>query len=223
MKKLLIIGAGGMGKEAAWVAADAKRAGMRGADWEILGFADDNRAKLGALVYGFPVLGTFEELAAKYAGGPLAYYCAVAAVEPRRRLVAQADSLGWTAATLIHPSVILADDAVVGKGTYVGALSVLSPSCRVGNHALINQRVTIGHDAVVEDFATVFCGAQINGGCVVGEAAVLGSNATLQPAVCIGDSAVVASNSAVLRNVDPGVSVIGVPARPFFQRARETQ
>src|SRR5262249_13311645 len=151
--------------------------------------------KRGARMYGYACLGGTSDVPSELRTGTVWYYCAVGNTTAREKVVARLDSLGWRAATLVHPSVVRARNVEIGEGTYVGALSVLSPNAKLGRHVIINQRVSIGHDAVLEDFSQACPGAQINGACRIGRGALIGSNASIQQLGNVGAYAVVGSNS----------------------------
>jgi sugar O-acyltransferase (sialic acid O-acetyltransferase NeuD family) len=210
MRQLVIIGAGGFGQEAIWVAESMNPSLPEAERWEIPGYLDDNPELAGQEYYGYKVLGRPVEEAGR--GSKTWYYCAVGNNAARGQLAERLDGWGWRAATLIHPSVIQARYTRIGEGTYIGAGSIISPNARVGRHVIINQRVSVGHDAVMDDFSQACPGAQLNGRCRIGRGALIGSNASLLQDKSVGDYAVVGSNSQVVRNVDAGTTVCGVPA-----------
>jgi acetyltransferase-like isoleucine patch superfamily enzyme len=81
------------------------------------------------------------------------------------------------------------------------------------------ELVTIERDAIVGYDATLLCHEFLQdeyrtGEVVVGERAMVGAGATLLPGVEVGADAQVAANSLVTRDVPPGATVAGVPARP---------
>jgi sugar O-acyltransferase (sialic acid O-acetyltransferase NeuD family) len=218
MRQLVVVGAGGFGQEAIWVAESMNEGLSAASRWEILGYLDDNPESKGSEFYGYRVLGKPGD--GVRAGKETWYYCAVGKNPARERLAARLDELGWRAATLVHPSVIQAKYVEIGEGTYVGAGSILSPNAAIGRHVIINQRVSIGHDAVLEDFSQACPGAQINGACKVLRGALVGSNASIHQGRTVGAFAVVGANSQVVRNVDAQTSVCGVPAKRLVE-ARE--
>jgi acetyltransferase-like isoleucine patch superfamily enzyme len=76
----------------------------------------------------------------------------------------------------------------------------------VEDHAIIGYDATLlCHEFLQEEYRT--------GEVVVGERAMIGASAIVLPGVEIGADASVAANSLVTRDVEPGETVAGVPAR----------
>lgn len=221
MRNLLIVGAGGFGKEVAWTALAMNRAFSDSDRWQLIGFADDDPKKVGCEIFSLPVLGSPEQAVARLSGGGLWYHCATGCNSTRAELAERLDKTGASSATLIHPSAVVAPHVEMGEGCYVGALTVINPEVSIGRHVLINQRVAIGHDAVLGDFCQINPGGQVNGACRVGELALVGSNASLHPGVRIGARAVVGANSQVLRDVPDNTTVNGVPCVVSFGRRNQ--
>ena len=73
--------------------------------------------------------------------------------------------------------------------------------------------VTVTHDCVVADLATLAAGVALGGGVRIGRAAYLGMNAAVHPAVRIGAGATSAWVPRSLRDVPDGETWAGVPAR----------
>lgn len=214
-RKLVIVGAGGLGVEAIWVARAMTAAGGDG--WDILGFADDAPEKIGGEHYGAPILCASAEIP-RVCGADAHVYVAVGDNQKRRRLAQACAEMGLRAATLVHPKAELAHDVLLGEGSYVGPFATLAPHCRVGRHVIVNIRAVVGHEARVGDFAQLAPGAVITGGCAVGVGAFVGANASLFPRRRVGDFASVASNSFVVADVPEGETAMGVPARAVFRK-----
>jgi sugar O-acyltransferase (sialic acid O-acetyltransferase NeuD family) len=225
-KPLVIVGAGGLGTEAVWVAEEmnlgAVRSGSPQPLWSVLGYVDADVAKRGQQIGPYIVHGTMEEAAAEFEGKETWFLCAVGDNSAREKMVRAAEAVGWKPATLIHPSVIISPDARIGSGSYIAPGSVVSPRVQVGSHVIVNTHVSVGHDSTLEDYAQICPGARVSGGCRVGKGAFLGSNASLTPGVVVGDDAVVGANSHAVRNVAKGITVVGCPARVVFQRHKKS-
>ncbi len=215
-RKLLIVGAGGLGKEYCWVAGEMNRAARvtvsAGPLWEIVGFVDEDLRKRNQVIGGYPVHGSFDEASNKFAGTSLCFAVAIGDNEAREQAVSKAIELGWTPVTLAHPSAVLSEDAGIEEGVYIAPGVVVCPSARIGRFVIVNTHASIGHDSTLEDYVQVCPGARVSGGCRIEKGGFIGSNASLGPKAVVGARAVVGANSFVIRRVAPGTTVLGCPA-----------
>jgi len=93
----------------------------------------------------------------------------------------------------IHPTAIIAQGAVIGSGSTVGAFSTIGPdvvigkNCRIGPHAVLEGRTTLGDGNQVYQFASVgavpqdlkFSGEDSR--LVIGQQNIIREYVTLQP------------------------------------------
>lgn len=208
MTPLVIIGAGGFGREVLELVLDINRAAPT---FEFLGFLDDGEVD-GPLLerFGAPLLGPSSRLADLATD----YVIGIGAPDSRRRIDALARACGRTPATLRHPWATVGHDVQIGDGAIIAAGVRLTTHVVVGRHAHLNLNCTVGHDAVLEDFATLFPGVHLGGGCVIEEGATLGLGSLVLPYVRVGSGAVVGAGAVVVRDVAPGATVLGAVARP---------
>jgi len=214
MKKWIVIGAGGLGAEVLWAGRNMTNAGAK---LELAGLCDDAEDRRQGERFGVKLIGTIEHAAAVF-GRDVLFTCSVGANRVRMQLVQRALAVGWMPQTIVDPSVCTAPSALVGPGSYVGAMSVISPHAKLGSHVLINQGATIGHDSILGDFSQVCPGGRVSGGCVLGEGSFLGSNAVVAPGVSVEEWATVGATSFAVRNVPKGKTAVGNPARCIFNR-----
>lgn len=214
-RKLVIVGAGGWGIEALWVARAMTAAGS--ARWDVLGFADDRAGAVGTEFYGVPILCSTSDLAS-FANGNATVFIAIGDNRTRRKVAERLAAQGLPFATLIHPKAELAGDSVVGEGSYVAPFATLAPQSRIGRHVLINIHAVVGHEVLVGDYSQLAPGVVVTGACSLGEGVFVGSNASLYPGCRLGDNAVISANSFVVTDVGPDQTAMGVPARPMFRR-----
>jgi len=203
MQRIVIVGAGGFGREVAWI---VERINAVCPTFELLGFCDDAEDKRDGFCGAYPLLGTIEAVAKKF--GALGFVCAVGNNKSRQAVALRAVAAGHKPVTVIDPSAMIAPDVVIGAGSYVGIGSVVSIAARLGEGVLVNHQVTVGHDVVVDDFAQLCPGVRVSGGCAVGEGVLMGSNACTIPGVRIGAWATVGAGSVALRDVPEGGSLI---------------
>jgi sugar O-acyltransferase (sialic acid O-acetyltransferase NeuD family) len=204
----VIVGAGGFARE---VLALAREIGRTGRDvWRVEAFLGRRGDPLGSLLDGVPVLGAAASSGARRPWG-------IAGIgegaDRRSEVAARAGEVaGW--AILVHPNVTFDPDSVrFGEGCVVCAGTSLTTDLTLGRHVVLNLHCTVGHDCLLEDFVSVMPGCHLSGGVTLREAAFLGTGAIVLPGVEVGAGAAVGAGAVVTREVPPGATVVGVPAR----------
>ena len=204
MIPLWIIGSGGHAK----VVIDAARAG---GEFEPVGCLDDDPARHGAQVSGLVVVGaiTRENVTHFHIGHA---FIAIGSNATRKRIASKLGNLlRW--GTIVHPHSWIASGAQLGEGTMVCAGAIVQSDACVGKHAILNTACSIDHETKVGDFAHIAPGAHLAGGVRVGDGAFIGHGAGVIPGTCVGEWSTVGAGSIVIRDVTPGCTVVGVPAR----------
>jgi UDP-3-O-[3-hydroxymyristoyl] glucosamine N-acyltransferase len=79
----------------------------------------------------------------------------------------------------LHPSAVVAPDAVIGEGAAIGPLVVIGPGASVGPRSVIVSQATLGAGATLGANCLVYPGVRIGWGCRVGDRAVLHHNASI--------------------------------------------
>jgi sugar O-acyltransferase (sialic acid O-acetyltransferase NeuD family) len=210
MKDLIILGAGGLGQEIAWLAEEINAARE---EWNILGYLDADPATLGQRPLGYPVLGPDSD-SAKFAHA----YFALGIGDPRlrRRIVERLGSDAYQWATLVSPTASLHRSNSVGRGAVVGRYTDMTVNCRIGQFAMINIHVVLGHAVEIGDYSVVDPNVTINGEGRIGSCCLIGANAFVRD-VTIGDGVTVGAGSVVVKDVEPNCVVAGVPAKVIRQ------
>jgi len=207
-KKVVIIGAGGFGREILDV-IDA--CNMHGDGiYEPLGFIVDAQYGMpGTLVNGLPILGGFEWLEKN--ADKVSVTCGVGAPQQRYHLVKRAQEINCTFFSVIHPSAILTRWVQVGEGVVITAGTILTNQIQIGNHVHINLDCTIGHDVVLRDFATMAPGVHVSGKVVLGDGCYIGTGVNILEKLHIGEWSVIGAGGTIIKNVPANTTVVGVP------------
>lgn len=207
MKSLIIVGAGGFGRETAWL---VERINAVTPTWNLLGFLDDSPQNQGKLVNGYPVLGPVTS-AESY---PEAYFvCAIACTRVRRLIIHKLGAVRY--ATLIDPAAILSDRVTVGEGSIICARAVLTVDISVGRHSILDVACTVGHDTTLRDFVTLYPAANVSGSIDIGCGCELGTGSQVIQQLRIGENTIIGAGAVVIRDLPADCTAVGCPAKPI--------
>ena len=199
-KKVIIIGAGGHAK----VVADT----VRKSGDVVLGFLDDDEAKVRKDFFGAKVLGTISQYS-DFVSDAL-FIIAVGSNAARQRISENMSCVWYTA---VHPSASIGEGAVLSAGTFVAAGAVINADAKSGSHTIINTGVVVEHDCRVGDFVHISPNATVCGACSVGELSWLGAGCTIINGLSICKETVVGAGATVIRDIEACGTYVGVPAR----------
>jgi sugar O-acyltransferase (sialic acid O-acetyltransferase NeuD family) len=207
MKRLLIVGAGGFGREMlGWV----KAIPIAERNWEVAGFLDANARALDGFAVDYPILGD----PAKYV--PLSdevFICAIGDPATKLRVCCDLKTRGARFATIIHPAAVVGPGCIIGEGCILCPGAIVTANVMLGRFVTLNVYATVGHDAVLGEGCTLSGHTDVTGFCRLGEGVFMGSHAAALPRAVVGDYAVIGGGSVVLRRVRPHSTVMGVPAK----------
>lgn len=204
---IILVAASGLAREALSV--------CRHPDWRgghVIGFLDDDPAKVATTIAGLPVLGGLDSIT-QYPGAHLVL-CAGKGTS-RRALLGRLNALGVNPeryATVIDPSVSVPAGCTVGAGSILLSGTVLTADVQVGDHVVCMPHVVLTHDDVLENFATLAAGVVLGGSVRIGEAAYIGMNASVREQRRIGAGATLGMGSVLLVDQPAGSTWAGVPA-----------
>ena len=85
----------------------------------------------------------------------------------------------------------------------------------VGNHVQINMTCTFGHDTILEDYTCFQPLTSVNGFNVIKEGAYLGTGVNTIEHITIGEWSIIGAGAAVVKDIPPYVTAVGVPAKPI--------
>lgn len=206
MKKLAIIGVGGFGREVAWL---VERINKVKPTWDLIGFVDDNEELSGSIVGGYPVLGDCNWLKEENDG--IYAVCAIGASKIRKKVI---DKLyGVNFATIIDPSVLLSDRVEIGEGCIICASTIITVDIKIGSHVIINLDCTIGHDANLKDYVTLYPSVNVSGNTVLEECVEMGTGSQIIQGLKIGDGTIVGAGAVVVKELPRECTAVGSPAK----------
>ena len=214
MKHIVIIGAGGHGRE---VADIARHQAQVNNETGVLGFVDDNRDLHDKSLDGLPVLGDWSWF--EGAGREnIAVVCAVGSPQVCRSLVERANALGLSFASVVSPLAHISPYARLGQGVTIFPNVVVNTGAFIDSYSILNIAVTVSHDAIVGRYCNINPGVRLAGNVTIGEGCYVGMGANVIQGRTVGAWSVVGAGAVVIRDLPTGVTAVGVPAEIIKRR-----
>lgn len=212
-KQIVIVGAGGHGRESAEI---VQHAASLGKSFSLAGFVDEALVP-GTHVDGVPVLGDLAWLL-----NHRSRYAAVIAIGTPRTCASLAHRLAGTdieIASAISPLAHLSPLAKIGSGAIVFPKVVVNVGAVVGRHVTLNVGTTVSHDSQIGDFSNVNPGVHIAGGVTIETGCYIGMGSNIIQNIRIGEWTTVGAGAAVVSDLPSCVVAVGVPARLVKSRS----
>jgi sugar O-acyltransferase (sialic acid O-acetyltransferase NeuD family) len=181
--------------------------------WEVLGFINDLPEFKGRSFLGYPVLGT-RDVIERYCEQKDVYFINnISSSMANRAAVGEVlDSYGCRYTNLIHPRIDT-KYAEIGTGCIMPEGTTIGGQTKIGNHVLTRLNSTVSHDVVVGNYVHIGPGATISGNARVEDGALIGAGATVMFNRVVGEGSTVGAGAVVTKDVPPGATVAGNPAR----------
>lgn len=206
-KSLIIVGAGGCGREALQWARDANK---QGAKWEIKGFIDDDPDALDGVNCDLPVLSSIDAYSICREDR---FICCIGNGGARKKISERLRDRGAIFANLIHPTAVIADSSKIGDNVLIYPFSLVSDNAAIGDGCIVNMYSSIAHDAVLGEYCTISAHCDVTGRCRLGDRVFMGTTSSIVPGTMVGDGAYICAGSTVMAGIKSGRKVMGNPAK----------
>lgn len=195
MKDIVIIGAGGIGREVAWIIEEINEVNPT---WNILGFIDDNSEMHGKELNEYKVLGGLKYL--KELDVKPEVIVAIANCEVKKEIVDKLEG-EFKFVTVIDPTVRISKYIEIGEGSIIYPGVILTVNTKIGNHVIISGNCGIGHDTVIGDYSSVLWGSSFSGYDVVGSECFIGVGTSVVQGVNIVSGSRINAGMTVLEDI----------------------
>ena len=208
-KKLVIIGAGGFGREILYQLAEVNR---KTDLYEIVGFVDDTPELQDKTINGYPVMGDLQWLI-DYDREICAVIC-IGNSKARQKVVEKISvNPNISFPTFIADDVRFAEDLEYGQGCIICLSSILTVNVMMGNFVIVNLDCTIGHDAILDDFVTLYPSVNVSGNVHIGCCTEIGTGSNIIQWKTIGENTIVGAGAVVVKDIPANCTAVGNPAK----------
>ena len=207
MKNIVIIGAGGVGREVSLIIQQINELEPT---WNLLGFIDDNTDNWGKVINGYSVIGGIDSL--EFLSNDTYIVIAIANYEVKKKIVNKVNNK-FKFATIVHPKVWIHDYMTVGQGTIIYEGAILTANIEIGNHVIISPKCGVGHDSIIKDYVSLLWNVYVSGNDLIEEGVMMGSGSTVIQGKKIGKGSIIGAGAVVVNDIESFSTAVGVPAK----------
>lgn len=184
--------------------------------YEIVGIVEAPGAEYKELM-GYSVVGTDDDLESLIQQTPNCVIT-VGQLETaglRKKLYDRALALGAHLPVIVSPLARVARQSEIGAGTVVMHFALVNSLAKIGHNCIINNYASIEHGASIGAHSHLSTRSTVNGDCHIGHSCFLGSSATVLQGRSIVPETVIGAAALVTQDITQAGTYIGVPAQPF--------
>lgn len=207
MKNIVIIGAGGVGREVSLIIQQINELEQT---WNLLGFIDDNTDNWGKVINGYSVIGGIDSL--EFLSNDTYIVIAIVNYKVKKNIVNKINNK-FKFATIVHPKVWIHDYMTVGEGTIIYEGAILTANIEIGNHVIISPKCGVGHDSIIKDYVSLLWNVNVSGNDLIEEGVMMGSGSTVIQGKKIGKGSIIGAGAVVVNDIESFSTAVGVPAK----------
>lgn len=202
VKDIVIVGAGGFGREVEWL---IERINEQHYEWNFIGFVDSE-------INGKRVVGDDSFIVE----AKRELYVAIAVGSSRLRKVLYEKYVknpNVHFPNLLDPSVVISKRVAMGIGNIVCAANIITVDVVWGSFNIVNLACTIGHDVKMGDYITINPNCNISGNVTIGNLSEIGTGTQIIQGKEIGAETIVGAGCVVVKDIPGECTVVGVPGK----------
>ncbi len=210
MKKIVIIGAGGFGREIKTIIDSINKVDPT---FDFIGYYDDGLEK-GTLINGIPTLGKVSDL--NTIKEELGVILAVGNPAVKKKIISKIKNDNISFPNIISPNAIISDDFVsLGKGNIICAGTIITCNIDIKDFVILNLMCSVGHDTIIHNYCSFMPSVNISGEVIVHEGVYVGTGAKIINQLEIGTNTIVGAGAVVAKSLPANCTAIGIPAKPI--------
>ena len=203
---MLIAGAGGHAIEILAVLQESDRNGS-------IAFFDDQGNTKGITLFGkFEIITSLDD-AREFFKLDSQFVLGVGKPAARKALAEKLLNAGGRLTSAISVSAFIGKEEIeLGEGLNIMQGAVITQRTSIGKGTLVHIHCSVHHDTRIGEYCELSPGCRILGKATIGSFSSIGAGAIILPGISVGEGATVGAGAVVNKNVEPGATVVGVPA-----------
>lgn len=216
--RVVVIGAGGFAREVRWLIQEIDKATP---GWAFAGYVVSDLSRVGEHDSRGDILGDYGWLRSnrkRFDALAIGIGTPAARVKVSQELLPEFPVELWPA--LVHPTARYdAATTEMGAGVMICAGVIGTVNLKFRSFSLVNLCCTIGHEAEIGVGCVLNPTVNISGGVTLEEGVLVGTGAQVLQYLRVGQGATIGAGSVVTKDIPPGVTAVGIPAKPLVKKA----
>ena len=184
-------------------------------DLSIVAYGDDDTEKIGQFIDESPVLNDEDLLKFAQENGIKYAITSIGNNKIRSEKYKLLKNRELQMISLIHPQALIDTKVTYGENVIIEMGTAIHTNSHIGNNVFLGGDALIGHHNTIGNHVLIGGNVSLGGAVVVEDYVSIGVGASVKPGVRLGKGSVVGVGAAVVKDVVPGVVVVGVPAKPI--------
>jgi len=184
-------------------------------DLNIVAYGDDNTKKIGQSIDETPVFGDEDLLKFAQENGVKYAISSIGNNKLRAEKYSFLKNKGFQMLSLVHPQALIDTKVTYGDNVIIEMGTAIHTNSSIGNDVFLGGDALIGHHNIIGNHVLVGGNVSFGGAVIVEDYVSIGVGASIKPGVRLGKGSVVGVGAAVVKDVNPGDVVVGVPAKPI--------
>lgn len=206
MYNIIIVGAGGFGREVYLWAKDS----FSQDQYKIKGFLEDNPKILDNYDMDVGIIGNLNSYEIKNKDR---FLFAIGDIDTKKHIVVNLKKKGAQFLTLVHPTAIVVNTVKIGEGVIICPYCLVSDNVLLDDFVMMNTYASCGHDVKVGKYSILSPYAALNGFVTLEDEVFLGTHSAVISYKKVGYKSKISANSVVMRDVATNKIVFGVPGK----------
>ncbi len=113
--------------------------------------------------------------------------------------------------TLVHPSSVISQSVVLGKGSVVMPNVVINTQTKIGLGCILNSASVIEHENSIGDFVHISPNVALAGNVIILDYAHIGIGSSVKQGIVVGENSIIGVGSVVLKDIGNSQIAYGNP------------
>tara|TARA_B100001248_G_C27375720_1_gene454155 strand:- start:1208 stop:1840 length:633 start_codon:yes stop_codon:yes gene_type:complete len=205
-EKIIVFGAGEFGSLILNIVSFLKK-------YEIIAFGDDNNKNIKTLKNNIPILNQNELVKFAKENNVKSAICSIGDNILRSKKYKFFRDNGFKMVSLVHPNALIDSNVTFGKNVIIEMGTAIHTCSTIGNNVFLGGDALIGHHNKIGNHVLIGGNVSFGGSVNVNDYATFGVGSSIKPGVTIGEGAIIGVGAAVIKDVEPYTTVVGVPAK----------